>query len=194
MDKIPNRKSSKRIATTTYKISLLATVFSFISYFLAIYLELEILAYCHLAFGFLYLLCAYISKKVDLTTARILFFILLNLAITITASFIGRAGHIEHMFMYSLALPFTMFSFKNEKKFVYLFSCLSGLLWIILNVTNFDLFTKNHLDQELAAVLIYPIFSVFAIIIITSELVFFSIRNIRHNAEIFHKREFAHYA
>ncbi|TXD52622.1 hypothetical protein ES044_16310 [Polaribacter sp. IC066] len=93
--------------------------------------------------------------------------------------------------MYSLALPFTMFSFKNEKKFVYLFSCLSGLLWIILNFTNFDLFTKNHLDQELAATLIYPIAAIFVIVLITSEMVFFSISNIRHNALIFHKKEFA---
>lgn len=191
MDKRPSKKSSRRIAKTTHKISLLASVFGFISCFFAIYLELETLAYCHLTFGFLYLLCAYIAKKVDMTAARIMFFILLNLAITITASFIGRAGHIEYVYMFSLALPFTMFSFKSEKKFVYLFSCLSGLLWIILNVTNFDLFTENHLDQKVAAALVYPISSVFAIILITSELVFFSISNIRHNAEIFHKREFA---
>jgi signal transduction histidine kinase/CheY-like chemotaxis protein len=155
------------------------------------YLELEKLAYYHLTAGFLYILCAYFAKKVDITAARILFFIVLNLAVTVTASYIGRAGHIEYVYMYSLALPFTMFSFNNEKKFVYLFSCLSGLLWIILNLTDFNLFTENQLDQELAATLIYPIASIFAIMLITSELVFFSLANIRQNAKIFHKRQYA---
>jgi signal transduction histidine kinase len=74
---------------------------------------------------------------------------------------------------------------------VYVFSCLSGLLWIILNITDFNLFTENHLNQELAASLVYPIAFIFSITLIISELVFFALANIKHNAKIYHKREFA---
>ena len=93
--------------------------------------------------------------------------------------------------MYSLALPFIMFSFKTEKRYVYLFSCLSGLLWIILNITDFDLFTTNHLDQELAGAFIYPIASICTIFLVTYQLVYFSKANIKHNAKIYSKKDYA---
>lgn len=63
MYKTPKNKSSRRITTTTYKISLIAGAFGFLSYFFAMYLELETLAYYHLISGVLYIVGAFIAKN-----------------------------------------------------------------------------------------------------------------------------------
>lgn len=183
--------TSKRVVKITYRLSLFSALFGFTGFILSNYLELETLAYYHLFSVFVYISCAILAVKNKIKISRILFFIFLNLSITITSSYIGRAGNVEYLYMYSLALPFIMFSFKTEKKYVYIFSCLSGLLWIILNSTDFNLLTKNHLDQELAATLIYPIACACTIFFVSYQLVYFSLSNIKHNSKIHSRREFA---
>lgn len=105
------------------------------------------------------------------------------------ASFIGRAGRVEYMFLYSLAMAFSMFSFRKEKIYVYLFSGLSGILWIILAITDFKLITSSPIDQNIAATYIYPIsiLSTFGMVII--QLVYFSLFGNKYYAKIYTKKQ-----
>ena len=95
-----NHPTSKRLNKLMYTISLLASGLALFFAIIGYILDLSNLAYYHLATVFLYIYCAYLSKKGNIYYARILFFILLNLGITATASFIGRAGSLEYLFLY----------------------------------------------------------------------------------------------
>ena len=122
-----------------FYISLLTGGLALFSGVIGLIIGLDKLAYYHFITVFLYAFCAYFSIKGIIFYPRILFFILLNAGITVTASFIGRPGSVEYMFLYSLAMPFSMFSFRTEKIYVYFFSSLSGILWILLAITDFNL-------------------------------------------------------
>ncbi|MHB0755030.1 response regulator [Polaribacter sp. M15] len=191
MLKLLKKSNSKRVIKITSRLSLFSAAFGFVGFGFGKYLELETLAYFHLFSGFVYIISAILALYGKIKAARIIFFILLNLGITITASYIGRAGNVEYLFLYSLALPFTMFSFKKEKKYVYIFSCLSGLLWIILNATDFNLLTKNHLDQEVAATIVYPLACISTFFFVISQLVYFSKSNLKYYSKIYSTREYA---
>lgn len=136
-----------------------------------------------------FILSAFISKKGNLTLARFIYMIAFNLSVTLTASFIGKAGSVEFILMFALALPFVMFSFRREKPFIVFFSGLSMLLWFLLHFTHFDLFTSNHMDQEMASTYVYPISVVTTIVLVTYQLVFFSYINAQYYSKIYNQRE-----
>lgn len=191
MLKLFRKSTSKRVVRITYRQSLFNALFGFVGFLFSNYLQLETLAYYHLISGFIFIMSALLAVYGNIKASRIIFFIFLNLGITITASYIGRAGNVEYLYLYSLALPFTMFSFKTEKKYVYFFSCLTGLLWIILNATDFNLFTKNHIDQELASDIVYPLACLSTFFFIITQLIYFSKSNIKHYSKIYSKKDFA---
>jgi signal transduction histidine kinase/CheY-like chemotaxis protein len=180
---------SKRPNKLMYVISLLTGVMAFFSYLIAFNLGLTSLAYYHLATFILYIYFAYLSKKGELYYSRIFFFIFLNIGITATASFIGRAGSVEYLFLFSLALPFLVFSFKSEKKYVYFFSTLSGALWIALAITDFKLFTDTPIGVEIANTYIYPFFVISAFLIVVTYLVYFSIQRSKYYSQIHIKKQ-----
>lgn len=187
-DKI-KKSSSERIYKLMYNISLLTSGLAFICFIIGLLLKFYWLSFYHLITVFIYVYCAYISKKGNIYVSRIVFFILLNLGIVLTASFVGRAGSVEYMFVYSLALPFSVFSFKREKVYVYLFSCLSGLLWIVLAITDFKLFTQTPIDSNIAKTFIYPI-SIFCIFGVANILLYyFSVLGLEYYKKIHKKRQ-----
>ena len=156
------------VSLLTGGLALFAGVISYI-------LDLKSLAYYHFVTVFIYILCAYFSNKGFLFYTRIVFFILLNAGITATASFVGRPGSVEYMYLYALAMPFSMFSFRTEKIFVYFFSSLSGLLWIILAFTNFKLITVQPLDLKTAITYVYPISIVCTFGMVLIQLIYYSV-------------------
>ena len=180
---------SKRLNKLMYVISLLTGIMAFFLSVIAFYLGLTNLGYYHLATILLYIYCAYLSKKGELYYSRIFFFIFLNLGIAATASFIGRAGSVEYLFLFSLALPFSVFSFKTEKIYVYFFSNLSGVLWIALAITDFKLFTDTPIDVEIANTYIYPFFVILAFLIVLIQLVYFSILGTKYYSKIQTKKQ-----
>jgi len=180
---------SKRLNKLFYLISLQTGIMAFSSYVIAFYLGLTSLAYYHLVTFILYIYFAYLSKKGELYYSRFFFFIFLNIGITATASFIGRAGSVEYLFLFSLALPFLVFSFKSEKKYVYFFSILSGILWIALAITDFKLFTDTPIDVEIASTYIYPFFVISAFLIVVIYLVYFSILGNKYYSKIHIKKQ-----
>lgn len=190
MSEHPKNKNSKRLLKLIYRISLTTSGLGFVACIVSFYLFGHVfLSYFHLTSIFLYGFCAYLTKKNDLYYSRIILFILLNFGITLTASFVGRPGGVEYMYIYSLALPFSVFSFRREKVFVYSFSWLSGILWIILAVTDFKLFYEIPIDKELAVTYVYPISTVLVFIIVLIQLSYFSILGVKYYSKIHSKRQ-----
>lgn len=137
----------------------------------------------------LFVLSAIISKKGSLSIARLIYMTALNLSVAITASFVGRAGSVEFVLMFALALPFIMFSFRREKHMVVIFTGFSAILWLLLYITDFHLFNSIHMDQELAGTVIYPFSITSTILLVTFQMIYFSFLNARYYAEIHAKKE-----
>ena len=189
MPKSKKQSTSERLGKLMFSISLLTGGLALFSGIIGLILGLDSLAYYHFATVFLYIYSAYLSKKGNIFVSRILFFTLLNIGITATASFIGRPGSVEYMFLYSLAMPFSMFSFRTEKIYVYFFSSLSGILWIILAITDFNLISNTQIDPKIAATYIYPISIFCTFIMVVIQLVYFSILGEKYYAKINIKKQ-----
>ena len=189
---MPNTRKkiqSKRLVRTLYRLNIVTAIFGVLGFFFGLYLDLKYLAYYHLISVFAYLVAAFLAKKQLLLIARIMFLLFINLGIAITSSFIGKPGSVEYLFMNAIALPFTLFSFNKEKHFVYFFAILSSVLWITLNATNFNLFTTNHLDPEVANNFIYPISCITLVVFVFSQMLYFTKTNIKHYSKIYSKRK-----
>ncbi|MCM4152641.1 two-component system sensor histidine kinase/response regulator [Arenibacter sp. N53] len=139
----------------------------------------------------LFILSAIISKKGNLTIARFIYMVAFNLSVTLTASFIGKAGSVEFILMFAMALPFVLFSFRREKPFIAIFSGLSMLFWFLLYFTDFKLFTDTPMDAEQAGKYIYPISIVTTIFLVTYQLIYFSFINAGFYSKIHNQREVA---
>tara|TARA_R110001606_G_scaffold103595_3_gene226491 strand:+ start:29255 stop:30940 length:1686 start_codon:yes stop_codon:yes gene_type:complete len=189
MSKVKKHPTSQRLNKLMFSISLLFGGLGLLLAIICFILGLKNLAYFHLSSIVIYIYCAYLSKLGRTYYSRIIFFILINLVITITASYTGRAGSVEYLFLYSLALPFSVFSFKTEKIYVYFFSCLSGMLWIILAITDFKLFTNIPIDAEIASTYIYPFSVVSLFTLVVVQLVYFSILGTKYYAVIHIKKQ-----
>ena len=147
------------------------------------------MAYYHFFTIELYFFGAYLSKNGSTLYSRILFFSLLNLGIILTSSYIGKEGSVEYIFLYSLALPFSMFSFRKEKVYVYFFSFLSGISWILLTSTNFKLIASNPIDTDIARMYIYPISMTSTFIMVIAQLTFFSTLGAKYYSKIRIKKQ-----
>lgn len=189
MSEAKKHPTSIRLNKLMFSISLLFGGLGLLFGILCFILGLNNLAYFHFCTIIIYSYCAYLSKLGRTYYSRIIFFILINLVITITASIVGRSGSVEYLYLYSLALPFSVFSFNTEKIYVYFFSCLSGILWIILAITDFKLFADIPIDAEIAMTYIYPfsIISLFTMVVV--QLIYFSILGTKYYALIHIKKQ-----
>lgn len=172
-----------------YTISLLIGALALFSSIVAFILGLNNVGYYHLASVGIYLYCAYLSKAGGTYYSRIIIFIFLNIGITVSASFIGKAGSIEYLFLFSLSLPFSVFSFKTEKIYVYFFSFLSSFLWILLAITDFKLLTISPIDVEIANTYIYPISIICVFSMVITQLVYFSFLGTKYYSKIHIKKQ-----
>ena len=138
-----------------------------------------------------FILSAIISKKGNLTLARFIFMIAFNLSVTFTASHVGKAGSVEFILMFAMALPFVLFSFRREKRFIAIFSGLSMIFWFLLYFTDFKLFSDTHMEEVLAGRFVYPISIATTIFLVTYQLIFFSLINTGFYMKIHNQREVA---
>ncbi|WP_239985779.1 MULTISPECIES: ATP-binding protein [Arenibacter] len=182
---------SKRRVKLVFTLSLVTTVITIIWFFLARILEMQELSNYIGATAPLFILSAIISKKGNLTIARFIYMVAFNLSVTLTASFIGKAGSVEFILMFAMALPFVLFSFRREKPFIAIFSGLSMLFWFLLYFTDFKLFTDTPMDAEQAGKYIYPISIVTTIFLVTYQLIYFSFINAGFYSKIHNQREVA---
>ncbi len=180
---------SKRRVKLVFKLSLLTMTISVLWFFLARSLGLyELSEYIGASVPF-FLLSTIISKRGNLTLARFIYLLAFNLSVAITSSFIGKAGSVEFILMFAMGLPFVFFSFRREKVYIMIFPVLSMVLWFLLYFTDFNLFTTTQMDVLSAGRYIYPISIFTTSILITYQLIFFSVSNLQFYSSIHGERE-----
>ncbi|MCM4170792.1 two-component system sensor histidine kinase/response regulator [Arenibacter sp. TNZ] len=182
---------SKRRVKLVFTLSLVTTIITVIWFFIARSLDIQELSNYIGATAPFFILSAVISKKGNLTLARFIFMIAFNLSVTLTASFVGKAGSVEFILMFAMALPFVLFSFRREKLFIAIFSGLSMIFWFLLYFTDFNLFTNIHMDAVQAGKYIYPISIATTIFLVTYQLIYFSYINAGFYSKIHNQREVA---
>ncbi|WP_339626011.1 ATP-binding protein [uncultured Maribacter sp.] len=180
---------SQRRVKLVFILSLFTTGISALWFFLARSLNLNELS-LYIAATIPFFICsAIISKVGNLTLARFVYLVAFNISVVLTSSFIGKAGSVEFILLFAMALPFVFFSFRREKSYVALFPVLSIVLWILLYVSDFNLFTITKMDTTLAATYIYPVSIFTTAVLVTYQLIFFSMINARYYSNIQDERE-----
>ena len=180
---------SQRRVKLVFILSLFTTGISALWFFLARSLNLHELS-LYIAATMPFFICsAIISKVGNLTLARFIYLVAFNISVVLTSSFIGKAGSVEFILLFAMALPFVFFSFRREKSYVALFPVLSIVLWILLYVTDFNLFTITKMDTTLADTYIYPVSIFTTAVLVTYQLIFFSMINARYYSNIQDERE-----
>ena len=183
-----NEFSQNRVKLV-FILSLFTTGISALWFFLARSLNLHELS-LYIAATMPFFICsAIISKVGNLTLARFIYLVAFNISVALTSSFIGKAGSVEFILLFAMALPFVFFSFRREKPYVALFPVLSIVLWILLYVTDFNLFTITKMDTTLADTYIYPVSIFTTAVLVTYQLIFFSMINARYYSNIQDQRE-----
>lgn len=180
---------SQRRVRLVFILSLLTTVISALWFFLASSLHmLELSWYIGATIPF-FIVAAIISKIGNLTLARFIYLLAFNISVGITSSFVGKAGSVEFILMFAMALPFVFFSFRREKKYIAIFPLLSMVLWFLLYLTDFNLFTITKMDTALADTYIYPVSIFTTAVLVTYQLIFFCLINARFYSNIQDERE-----
>jgi signal transduction histidine kinase/BarA-like signal transduction histidine kinase len=127
-----------------------------------------------------YIAVVYFAKNGRLNTARILYLITSSVGIAVIASFVGKNGSIEFIYMFNIGLPFIMFSFRRERYYIITFILLPLILWASLYITDYNLFALRKLDPIIAKEFIYPISILSAISLVIFQLIYFLIINTRY--------------
>ncbi len=161
-----------------HAISLITVCIIFIFALMAKKFNLDVLFYFHLSSIPIYIFCSFLAiNRKNLEASRILFYIALNISITITSSFVGQEGGIEFMFMFALGSPFFTFSYKREKFKMVLFSLIPISLWFTLYLTNFNLITTSKVAVESASNFIYPLTIIGTLCLVTFHIMYYSYLN-----------------
>ena len=180
---------SQRRVNLVFILSLVTTIISTLWFFLAQSLNLDELSLYIGATVPFFIFSAVVSKVGNLTLARFVYLIAFNFSVAITSSFIGKAGSVEFILLFAMGLPFVFFSFRREQPYIAIFPVLSMLLWGLLYFTDFNLFTNIKMDEWLAGTYIYPVSIFTTTILVTYQLVFFSLINARFYSNIQDERE-----
>ncbi len=182
-------KFSERRVKLVFILSLLTSMISILWFFLAKSLNLhELSLYIGATVPF-FIFSAVISKVGNLTLARFVYLLAFNFSVAITSSFIGKAGSVEFILLFAMGLPFVFFSFRREKGYIAIFPLLSMALWFLLYFTDFNLFTNTKMDGLLAGTYIYPVSIFTTTVLVTYQLIFFSLINARFYSNIQDERE-----
>ena len=128
------KEFSKRRIQLVFALALVSIGFSIFCSFIAHKYNFYWLRN-YLAFNIiLYGVVAYLAKKGLLTIARPFYLLTINLGITIIASFVGRPAGVEFVFIFTIGLPYFIFSFTRERLYVIIFAILPILLWFLLPI------------------------------------------------------------
>lgn len=165
------------LALVSIGFSIMCAVIShkFNSFWLRNYLILNI---------FPYSIVAYYSLKKYLTFSRILFIVTINIGIAVISSFVGKPGGVEFVFIFTIGLPYFIFSFTRERFLVIIFALFPIILWFLLFFTNFNLFTLQKFDVKIANEIIYPIAMISTVALVLFQLIYFSLLNNRYASNV----------
>ena len=135
-----------------------------------------------------YVLASYLAIKEILNWSRVIYLVTSNIGLAVIASYVGREGSVEFVYMFNIGLPFILFSFRREKYLVFIFTLLPLVFWTLLYLTEFDLFTIRKLDKDSASEFIYPIAIASTVFLVIFQLIYFCLLNTRYFANIRNKR------
>ncbi|MDP5092751.1 MAG: response regulator [Polaribacter sp.] len=136
-----------------------------------------------------YILVAYLAKKEKIHIARPLYLITINLGLTVISSYVGKSGGVEFLFMFTIGLPYFIFSFTRERLLVIIFALFPILLWLLLFLTDFNLITNEKLDPKSSYDFIYPIAMSSTVLLVLFQLIYFSILNSRYASNVIHQKD-----
>lgn len=135
-----------------------------------------------------YALASYLAFKEQLNWSRVIYLLTSNVGLAVIASYVGREGSVEFVYMFNIGLPFILFSYRREKYLILTFTLLPLLFWTILYVTDFDLFTVRKLDKFSASEYIYPISISSLVVLVIFQLIYYCLLNTRYYSRIRKKR------
>lgn len=180
---------SLRRTQMIFTLSLITSVISLIYIFIGFRLNIDNLIYLHSICVPIYMLSAYYAKKGYLIGPRIIYLLTLTASIVIASSFLGQESGIEFMLMFSLSLPFLIFSFKSEKFYIFIFSTIPIFLWAGLYLTDFNLVFNSRGKNNIFSNVIYPIAIVSTLFLVTFQLFYYSYLNFSSLSTIHDSRE-----
>ncbi|WP_243739414.1 response regulator [Flavicella sediminum] len=182
-------KFSPRRIKIVYTLSILTAIISAIWAALAYFLEIHKLGIFIAVIAVVFLVTAIISKKGHITLARFLYMIAFIVSVSLTSSFIGKAGSVEFILMFALGLPFLMFSYRTEKAMIFSFSAITAFFWFLLYLTDFNLYTNTQMDPALAGGIVYPVSIGTTILLVTGQLIIFSNLNMSYYKKIHDRKD-----
>ena len=141
----------------------------------------------------LFLFASFIVKE-HFLLSRLILISALNLSVLVTASYIGQAGSVEFILLFTFGLPFLMFSFLREKKWVFIFGAIPLLGWMGLFFSDFKLFSSTELDPVFAHEVIYPFSVASTFVLVGFEIIYFACMISRYNVSVHNKRREAEQA
>tara|TARA_R110002126_G_scaffold78829_1_gene196072 strand:+ start:27398 stop:29071 length:1674 start_codon:yes stop_codon:yes gene_type:complete len=127
-----------------------------------------------------YIASAYLAKKAMLNSARIIYLLTSAIGIAVIASFVGKNGSVEFVYMFNVGLPFILFSFRRERIMIVVFMLIPLILWVLLFTSDYNLISYQKLDPTIAKEFIYPIAVSSAISLVVFQLIYFLIINAKY--------------
>jgi signal transduction histidine kinase len=136
-----------------------------------------------------YIASAYLAKKAMLNSARIIYLLTSAIGIAVIASFVGKNGSVEFVYMFNVGLPFILFSFRRERIMIVVFMLIPLILWVLLFTSDYNLISYQKLDPTIAKEFIYPIAVSSAISLVVFQLIYFLIINAKYFNRIEGKKQ-----
>lgn len=183
------KKFSKRRVQLVFALAIVSIGFAVLCAIIAQKFDLISLRNYNILSILPYFLVAYFAKKEKLHIARPLYLITINLGLTIISSYVGKSGGVEFVFMFTIGLPYFIFSFTRERLLVVIFAIFPILLWFLLFLTDFNLFTNEKLDPKLSYDFIYPMAMSSTVLLVLFQLIYFSILNTRYASNVNNQKD-----
>lgn len=190
MSDIQKRKFSARRIKMIHLTSLIFSGMSFVWSVLTFLLELHLLGFYFLITTSFFYTISYLSKYGYPRLARILFVLLFNCSIAFASSYLGKETSVEFFLIFAIGLPFVFFSFRRERKMLYLFCSVPFIFWLLLYFSNFKLFIDTEVNiSENSKNVMYHISITITLLFVVFQLIYFSYINARVNSTAHYKKQ-----
>lgn len=180
---------TKRRIQLIYALSLMSAFFALVFFIVGLFFDNKELRWIHIISALILLMNAFLVKKGNLQWGRLIYFITFNLGVTLTAIYLGKESSVEFLLLFSLSVPFFMFSFETEKKKIFSFSAFSLVLWVLLYQTNFYPIPVEKIDPNIVATYFYPLSIITTIVMVTFTLQYFSYLNSTHYSKAYTRKD-----
>ena len=182
MTEVNKRNISKGRIKMIYITSLSCAVLSFLWAIMTFLLDAKDLSiFLTITFS-LFLITTFLPKKGFPKIARVLFLLLFNISIAYVSSYLGKEASVEFFLIFAVGLPFSLYSYRKEKLQIFIFCLAPFFLWVILFLTDFNFFIDAELKNATTTRnIIYHVSITLTLLLVVSQLIFYSYSNARIN-------------